>query len=62
MKEDNINLIRRKSGGGAVYFDENKIAGLAYNVNKKNFLYNVYILVNADISKLPFYLTPNKKK
>jgi lipoate-protein ligase A len=112
MKEDNIKLIRRSSGGGAVFLDEGncmfglfgsnnekdgvtinkfnniltkainntfgvnsiptgkndisvdgiKVAGLAYNKTKDKFLCHACILVDANTSLLPFYLTPNQKK
>jgi lipoate-protein ligase A len=109
MKEDNVKLIRRKSGGGAVFLDQgnclfgmvgndkevttqkfldvltksidntfevksvptgkndvsingNKIAGLAYRLDKDRFLCHACILVSANVSKLPLYLTPNQKK
>lgn len=109
MKEDNIPLIRRKSGGGAVYLDEGncmvgifgnrgdvtkeicqkimcdaisetfsvnayitgkndikveglKVAGLAYQQNKDNFLAHACILVDADLTQLSKYLTPHQKK
>jgi lipoate-protein ligase A len=109
LKRDNIKLIRRQSGGGAVFLDEgncmfglfgdaekvtindfnniltsainktfgvdsyptgkndisvdgHKVAGLAYHKNKNKFLCHACILVNANTSLLPLYLTPNQKK
>lgn len=116
MKRDKIELVKRPTGGGAVYLDngncmvgmtgskgvvtkeivhrimttaiddtfqvksqftgkndiavyagENqhdkfKVAGLAYKMTKDKFLAHACILVNANISNLPLYLTPNQKK
>ena len=109
MKEDNVKLIRRSTGGGAVMLDEgncmfgifgdksdvnrdifidimiksinttfnvnaiptgkndvsvngSKVAGLSYGLSKERYLCHACILVNANTSLLPLYLTPNQKK